>query len=139
MLSRISILLTNHHLTLSEISKSNHISEQELRLAINQKPDDWSARTLLALANSLKIKPGELLELLAPTYKLMIDDDNQLLQGIYIEDPEMYEQVRFVVESEHLEGWEPEEKDILALVDEAINPSPKIQKEISKVWGEKNE
>ena len=62
-----------------------------------------------------------------------------MLQRIYIEDPQMYEQIRFVVESEHLEGWQPDEEDILMLLDEAINPSKEIKSEIDRIWGEENE
>lgn len=51
----------------------------------------------------------------------------------------MYEQIRFVVESEHLEGWQPDEEDILMLLDEAINPSKEIKSEIDRIWGEENE
>lgn len=46
----------------------------------------------------------DLLELLDPVYSLKINDHSQMIQGIHIEDPEIYEQIRFVVESEHLEG-----------------------------------
>ena len=85
------------------------------------------------------MRPGDLLELLDPVYSLKINDTNQMIQGIYIEDPEMYEQIRFVVESEHLEGWQPDEEDILMLLDEAINPSKEIKSEIDRIWGEENE
>ncbi len=47
--------------------------------------------------------------------------------------------IRFVVESEHLEGWQPDEEDILMLLDEAINPSKEIKSEIDRIWGEENE
>ena len=85
------------------------------------------------------MRPGDLLELLDPVYSLKINDTNQMIQGIHIEDPEMYEQIRFVVESEHLEGWQPDEEDILMLLDEAINPSKEIKSEIDRIWGEENE
>ena len=123
MLSKISILLTNHHLTLKDISQSNSLMEKDLEEALNENPDNWSNAILSALSSSLNMRPGDLLELLDPVYSLKINDTNQMIQGIYIEDPEMYEQIRFVVESEHLEGWQPDEEDILMLLDEAINPS----------------
>ncbi len=139
MLSKISILLTNHHLTLKDISQSNSLMEKDLEDALNEKPDNWSSAILSALSSSLNMRPGDLLELLDPVYSLKINDTNQMIQGIYIEDPEMYEQIRFVVESEHLEGWQPEEEDILMLLDEAINPSKGIKAEIDRIWGEENE
>lgn len=139
MLSKISILLTNHHLTLKDISQSNSLMENDLEEALNENPDNWSNAILSALSSSLNMRPGDLLELLDPVYSLKINDTNQMIQGIYIEDPEMYEQIRFVVESEHLEGWQPDEEDILMLLDEAINPSKEIKSEIDRIWGEENE
>ena len=139
MLSKISILLTNHHLTLKDISQSNSLMENDLEDALNENPDNWSSAILSSLSSSLNMRPGDLLELLDPVYSLKINDTNQMIQGIYIEDPEMYEQIRFVVESEHLEGWQPDEEDILMLLDEAINPSKEIKSEIDRIWGEENE
>ena len=139
MLSKISILLTNHHLTLKDISQSNSLMEKDLEDALNENPDNWSSAILSSLSSSLNMRPGDLLELLDPVYSLKINDTNQMIQGIYIEDPEMYEQIRFVVESEHLEGWQPDEEDILMLLDEAINPSKEIKSEIDRIWGEENE
>lgn len=139
MLSKISILLTNHHLTLKDISQSNSLMEKDLEEALNENPDNWSSAILSALSSSLNMRPGDLLELLDPVYSLKINDTNQMIQGIYIEDPEMYEQIRFVVESEHLEGWQPDEEDILMLLDEAINPSKEIKTEIDRIWGEEND
>lgn len=139
MLSKISILLTNHHLTLKDISQSNSLMENDLEEALNENPDNWSSAILSALSSSLNMRPGDLLELLDPVYSLKINDTNQMIQGIHIEDPEMYEQIRFVVESEHLEGWQPDEEDILMLLDEAINPSKEIKSEIDRIWGEENE
>lgn len=135
MLSKISILLTNHHLTLKDISQSNSLMEKDLEEALNETPDNWSSAILSALSSSLNMRPGDLLELLDPVYSLKINDTNQMIQGIHIEDPEMYEQIRFVVESEHLEGWQPDEEDILMLLDEAVNPSKEIKSEIDRIWG----
>lgn len=138
MLSKISILLTNHKLTLEDISQNKHLAKQDLKEALNENPDNWSSAVLLALSSSLNMRPGDLLELLDPVYSLKINDRNQMIQGIYIEDPEAYEQIRFVVESEHLEGWQPDEEDILRLLDETINPSTKLQAEIDQIWGEED-
>lgn len=135
MLSKISILLTNHQLTLKDIFQNQHLAEQDLRKALDENPDNWSSSVLSALSSSLNMRPGDLLELLDPVYSLKINDHSQMIQGIYIEDPEIYEQIRFVVESEHLEGWQPDEEDILRLLDEALNPSPTFQTEISQIWG----
>ncbi len=139
MLSKMSILLTNHQLTLKDISQKNDLREQDLKNAFHENPNNWSSSVLSALSSSLNMRPGDLLELLDPVYSLKINDSNQMIQGIYIEDPEIYEQVRFVIESEHLEGWQPDEEDVLRLLDEAINPSSELQTEINQIWGEEDE
>ena len=46
MLSKISILLTNHHLTLKDISQSNSLMEKDLEEALNENPDNWSTPLL---------------------------------------------------------------------------------------------
>ena len=38
-----------------------------------------------------------------------------------------------------LEGWQPDEEDVLRLLDEAINPSSELQTEINQIWGEEDE
>ena len=37
--------------------------------------------------------------------KLKIDDQTQIIQGIRISDPDLYKEIRFIVQNNHLEGW----------------------------------
>lgn len=67
-------------------------------------------------------------------YKLEIDVDKQTIQGVTIPDPQMFQQICFVVKNNHLEGWKPETKDIARLVDQANKPDQSIIDEINEVF-----
>lgn len=42
--------------------------------------------------------------------QLQIDDQKQMIQGIRVFSPSLYKKVRFVVQNNHLEGWNPTKK-----------------------------
>lgn len=67
-------------------------------------------------------------------YKLEIDVDKQTIQGVTIPDPQMFQQICFVVNNNHLEGWKPETKDIARLVDQANKPDQSIIDEINEAF-----
>ncbi|RVU72063.1 MULTISPECIES: hypothetical protein [Lactobacillus] len=69
--------------------------------------------------------------------KLIIDDRTQAIQGVVIPELADYQQLRFVVEMEHLEGWNPEKKDIEKLVERLRNPDPTLDAKIDKLFGVK--
>jgi len=46
----------------------------------------------------------------------------------------VYQQIRFVVEMEHLEGWNPTRNDIQYLLDTVKHPDPKLDAEIDKLF-----
>ena len=48
--------------------------------------------------------------------KLKIDDQTQTIQGIRISDPDLYKKIRFIVQNNHLEGWQLTEQEINDLV-----------------------
>ena len=51
MLSKISILLTNHQLTLKDISQKNDLREQDLKNAFHENPNNLSSSVLSALSS----------------------------------------------------------------------------------------
>ena len=67
-------------------------------------------------------------------YKLEIDVDKQTIQGVTIPDPQMFQQICFVVKNNHLEGCKPETKDIARLVDQANKPDQSIIDEINEAF-----
>ena len=90
---------------------------------------------LNAFAIGLGERPGDLLNVLeAQPYILDINDETQTIQGVFIADKETYQQIRTVVEVNHLEGWNPTKSDIQELLDEAINPDPQVAERFEKIW-----
>jgi len=69
-------------------------------------------------------------------YELVIDDEQQIIQGVKIVDREIYLLVKSVVEISVLSGWQPVKKEIQVLYDEALHPDPKLEKEYQEIFGE---
>lgn len=46
----------------------------------------------------------------------------------------MFQQISFVVKNNHLEGWNPETKDIERLIDQANNPEQNVIDEINEAF-----
>lgn len=57
-------------------------------------------------------------------YFLNIDNKEQTIQGIKITNKTKFQAIRFVVENNWFEGWEPTQSDILDLCEEWDNPDP---------------
>lgn len=55
--------------------------------------------------------------------QLKIDDQSQTIQGVKISDTSLYEKIRFVVQNNHLEGWQPTKEEIENLVHDNTNLS----------------
>lgn len=69
-------------------------------------------------------------------YTLEINDRKQTIQGVKISDLDLYRNIRFVVQSSALEGWQPSAEDILFLIDSAEHPDPKLEQEYREIFGE---
>ena len=130
-------ILNNANMSMKEVSNISNVPFSTLNNASKKPIETWSIRVLNAFAEGLKMKPSELLEELQPsTYKLEIDDKNQIIQGVYIPDIENYYAIRTVVEIEHLEGWNPTNTDIRYLHKQALDPDPSLVKEVDDVLKE---
>lgn len=70
-------------------------------------------------------------------YELRIDSREQTIQGVKIPDRTLFLQIRFVVESEHLEGWEPSPDDIRDLIYSADHPDPQTVADYKRIFGRK--
>lgn len=66
--------------------------------------------------------------------QLKTDGQEQMIQGVKISDPVLYKQVRFVVQNNHLEGWQPTEEEINNL----IHDKPDLSEDYYKIFGVKN-
>lgn len=71
-------------------------------------------------------------------YQLDIDNEKQTIQGVKIANKAKFQAIRFVVENNWLEGWEPTQSDILDLCEEWDNPDPAAIadfRETEKIYG----
>ena len=65
--------------------------------------------------------------------KLKIDDQAQTIQGMKISDPDLYKKIRFIVQNNHLEGWQPTEQEINDLVHDETD----LSEDYYQIFGEK--
>ncbi|MCH3904309.1 MAG: helix-turn-helix transcriptional regulator [Lactobacillus sp.] len=130
-------LMKESHVSMKEISEKSHVPFSTLNNAAKKPIENWSIRVLNAFATGLNKSASDLLEILQPqNYQLNIDNRNQTIQDVFIPDKELFQQIRFVVESEHLEGWNPTSKDIKYLLNAAKNPDPKMVAEAKDLFGD---
>lgn len=135
MSATIVKLLESKNMSVTKVSEISNVPLSTLRNAIVKPIETWSIRVLNAFAIGLGERPGDLLNVLeAQPYILDINDETQTIQGVFIADKETYQQIRTVVEVNHLEGWNPTKPDIQELLDEAINPDPQVAKRFEEVW-----
>ena len=135
MSATIVKLLESKNMSVTKVSEISKVPLSTLRNAIVKPIETWSIRVLNAFAIGLGERPGDLLNVLeAQPYILDINDDTQTIQGVFIADKETYQQIRTVVEVNHLEGWNPAKSDIQELLDEAINPDPQVAERFEKIW-----
>lgn len=63
--------------------------------------------------------------------QLQIDDQKQMIQGIRVFSPSLYKKVRFVVQNNHLEGWNPTEKEI----NDLVHSKPDLNEDYYEIFG----
>lgn len=137
MATVIMNMLDQANLTLSDVAKTSNVPLSTLTNAAKKPIESWSIRVLNAFAKGLRKKASTLLDELQPeNYTLDIDDQKQIIQGVYIADKQEYFNMRAVVQAEHLEGWNPTKKDIEYVYKEITNPKPEYLKEYHKLFGE---
>ncbi|WLS84746.1 helix-turn-helix domain-containing protein [Lactobacillus apis] len=135
MSATIVKLLESKNMSVTKVSEISNVSLSTLRNEIVKPIETWSIRVLNAFAIGLGERPGDLLNALeAQPYILDINDETQTIQGVFIADKETYQQIRTVVEVNHLEGGNPTKSDIQELLDEAINPNPQVAERFEKIW-----
>ena len=135
MSATIVKLLESKNMSVTKVSEISNVPLSTLRNAIVKPIETWSIRVLNAFAIGLGERPGDLLNALeAQLYILDINDETQTIQGVFIADKETYQQIRTVVEVNHLEGWNPTKSGIQELLDGAINPNPQVAERFEKIW-----
>lgn len=137
MTTVIMNLLNQNNLTIYDIARTSGVSKSTLQNASEKPIESWSIRVLNAFAKGLGKKSSELLDTLQPNnYSLEINSTKQTIQGVYIPDKQTFYNIRFTVEMEHMEGWNPEKEDIEYLLNVAQNPDPKLLSELDEIFGD---
>lgn len=137
MTEMIMNLLSSRDLSLKKVAEKSDVSINTLKKSVHKPIESWSIRVLNAFAIGLDTSPGELLNTLEPTpYILNINDHEQTIQGVFIADKETFQQIRAVIEANHLEGWNPTASDVQDLLNSANNPNPDMVKRFNEIWNE---
>ena len=63
--------------------------------------------------------------------QLQIDDQKQMIQELRVFSPSLYKKVRFVVQNNHLEGWNPTEKEI----NDLVHSKPHLSEDYYEIFG----
>lgn len=138
--TKITSILKENNKTLKDVATVSGVPVSTLSVAARKPIDSWSIRVLSAFAKGVNEMPSELLKKLKPEhYELSIDNKKQKIQGVKIPDRTLFLQIRFVVESEHLEGWKPSPDDIRDLIYSADHPDPQMVADYKRIFGSENE
>lgn len=140
MTATIKKLLNSQNLSLNDVATISNVPLTTLRSSITKPIEKWSIRVLNAFAKSLDKPAGDLLNMLEQKeYSLEIDNKNQTIQGVFIRDKFVFQEMRGVIEASHLEGFNPTAKDIEDIRNSVMNPDPQEVERIDKIWGGDNE
>jgi transcriptional regulator with XRE-family HTH domain len=139
MATVIMNLLAQRNLSIYDVARKSGVSKSTLQNASEKPIENWSIRVLNAFAKGLGKKSSELLDILQPNnYNLEINNSAQTIQGVYIPNKQTFLNIRFTVEMEHMEGWNPTKRDIEYLLNEAERPDPELTAQIEQVFGKQN-
>ncbi|GGI64200.1 helix-turn-helix domain-containing protein [Limosilactobacillus caviae] len=137
--SIVNILKTNN-ITVSFVAQESGLDVAQVSAALKRPVATWSIQILNAFADALAERPGELLDQLQDLpFQLQTDDDHLMIQRVRFSNRSSYQQVRFAVESNVLEGWKPTAKEIRLLKEAAETPDTEMQTEIERLFGDKND
>ena len=124
MAQDIMTMLDDQKVSLTDVANVANIGLSTLSTAVKRPVDTWSLRIINGLARALYMQPGELVNRIQDVpFELDVNDQKQTIQGVFISDSTQYKQIKFVVNSTVMEGWEPDVKDIERLKLEAANPN----------------
>ncbi len=133
----INILKTNN-MTVAFVAQESGLDVAQVNETLKRPVATWSIQILNALADALGERPGELLDRIQDfDFHLHTDDDQLTIQHVQFQTPSSYQQVRFAVESNVLEGWEPTTTEVRRLKESAENPDDEILMEIEQLLAER--
>lgn len=140
MVESIVNILKANNITVSFVAQESGLDVAQVGAALKRPVATWSIQILNAFADALAERPGELLDQLQDLpFQLQTDDDQLMIQRVRFSNRSSYQQVRFAVESNVLEGWKPTAKEIRLLKEAAETPDTEMQTEIKRLFGDKND
>lgn len=139
-MATIGEVLSRSRRSVTDIARRSGVNLSTLTQAYKKPVTSWSVRVLDATAKGLQINPSDLLdELQEDKYRLEIDNKTQTIQGVHFTDHAEYQAIRFVVENESYEGWEPSHEDILWLHHDYHKQHPEYEQLYKECFGPDNE
>lgn len=137
----IQTILRKHDIMPAELSRVTNLPLASVEEFVAKPVEEWTVGDLSKIAGALAMKPGGLLSRLQDNeddFELQLDAEQQLVQGVNIADPAIYELVSFVVQNNVMEGWRPTISDVKMLVETAKHPDPTEVARIERIWNEEN-
>ena len=130
----IKQFLQINDITIDDVAKELNLSEAQLQKIFNTSVVEWPVKVINALAVITHSNPGEVLDDLQDVdFKLEIDDQAQTIQGVKIEDPDQFKQMKVGVRTTCIEGWEPTPDDIRQLLTDLNDPDTPDRKALAKL------
>lgn len=133
----INEVMANYDTNLSDIAYKSGISKTTLSNAFKRPITTWTIRILNGVATAINETPEKLLHLLqGEQYSLIINDQEQAIQGVKIPDLTTYRNIKFTVKSNVMEGWKPSRSDIEELKVFAESSHPELEQKFKEIFGE---
>lgn len=122
---------------LADIASKSGISKATLSRAFNRPVSTWTIQILNRVAAAINESPEKLLRLLQDDrYLLAINDQAQTIQGVRIPDLTTYRNVKFVVKSNVMEGWQPHYSDVKGLTEFTEAAHPELEQKFKDIFGD---
>ena len=133
----VNEVMANYDTNITNISEKSGISKTTLSNAFKRPINTWTIRILNGVATAINESPEKLLYLLqGDQYSLTIDDQAQTIQGVKIPDPATYQNIKFTVKSNVMEGWQPSRTDIEELKAFAGTSHPELGQKFKDIFGD---
>ncbi|WP_367342410.1 helix-turn-helix domain-containing protein [Limosilactobacillus sp.] len=130
----IKQFLQINNITTEDVAREMNISDEQLQKIFSKSVVDWPVKAINALAVITHSNPGEVLDDLQDVdFQLEIDDDAQTIQGVKIEDPAQFKQMKVGVRTTCIQGWEPTPDDIKQLLEDLNDPDTPDRKALAKL------
>ena len=70
------------------------------------------------------------------SFKYVVDDDKQTIQGFHIEDPHLFWVVEAAVHNSVMAGWQPTKDDIMDTYRVITTPQPELERDFKRIFGD---